>query len=171
MDGAAFAKRQIHILQQYFSLHIAQNACPSTDSRHTTTKTVRYRANINSPRHTANLCRVPMDRKVGSQCFASVLSPCGFPRLSFSLAIEATGSRSSAQKPALVSRPLYAGRRPPSHQASGGLVPGGGNAPGFDDGSLDNDASSKGSLAFVSPTHTCPRWSSDFCSSAHDHGS
>jgi hypothetical protein len=66
MDGAAFAKRQIHILQQYFSLHIAQNACPSTDSRHTTTKTVRYRANINSPRHTANLCRVPMDRKVGS---------------------------------------------------------------------------------------------------------
>jgi len=91
--------------------------------------------------------------------------------LSFSLAIEATGSRSSAQKPALVSRPLYAGRRPPSHQASGGLVPGDRNAPGFDDGSLDNDASSKGSLSFVSPTRTCPRLSSDFCSSAHDHGS
>ena len=27
------------------------------------------------------------------------------------------------------------------------------------------------SLAFVSPTRTCPRLASDFCSSAHDHGS
>jgi len=31
------------------------------------------------------------------------------------------------------SRPLYAGRRPPSHQAPGGLVPGWRNGPGFDD--------------------------------------
>src|SRR5207344_389905 len=62
--------------------------------------------------------------------------PRGFRRLSFSLAIEATGSRSSARKPALVSRPLYAGRRLPSHQAPGRLVPGDRNAPGFDDGSL-----------------------------------
>ena len=91
------------------------------------------------------------------QCFASVLSPHGFRRLGFSLAIEATGSRSSTQKPVLASRPLYAGRRPPSHQAPGGLVPGDRDAPGFGDGSLDNDASSKGSLAFVSPTRTCPR--------------
>src|SRR3954468_8022480 len=30
--------------------------------------------------------------------------------------------------------------------------------PGFDDGPLANDASSKGSLSFVSPTHTCSRY-------------
>ena len=57
------------------------------------------------------------------QCSASVLSPRGFRRLSFSLGIGATGSCSSAQKPASDSRPLYAGRHPPSHQAPGGLVP------------------------------------------------
>src|SRR3974390_2346202 len=34
------------------------------------------------------------------------------------------GSCSSARKPASDSRPLYAGRRPPGRQASGGLVPG-----------------------------------------------
>jgi hypothetical protein len=46
------------------------------------------------------------------QCSASVLSPRGFGRLSFSLNIGATGSRSSVQPPASASRPLYAGRHP-----------------------------------------------------------
>ena len=58
------------------------------------------------------------------QCSASVRSPRGFRRLSFSLRIRATGSCSSAQQPASASRPLYAGRRPHSHQAPRGLVPG-----------------------------------------------
>ena len=102
-----------------------------------------------------------------SQCFASVLSPRGFRRLGFSLAIEATGSCSSAQKPVLVSRPLYAGRRLPSHQAPGRLIPGDRDAPGFDDGSVVNDASSKGSLSFVSLTLTCSRFSLNFVSNAH----
>ena len=52
------------------------------------------------------------------QCSASVRSPRGFGRLGFSLNIRATGSCSSAQQPASASRPLYAGRRPLSHQAS-----------------------------------------------------
>src|SRR3954447_27030641 len=56
------------------------------------------------------------------------------------------------------SRPLYAGRHLPSHQASGRLVPGDRVTPGFDDGPLAHDASSKGSLSFVSPTHTCSRY-------------
>jgi hypothetical protein len=43
------------------------------------------------------------------------------------------GSCSSAEKPMSDSRPLYAGRRPPSHQAPGGLVPEEIHAPGFDD--------------------------------------
>jgi len=68
-----------------------------------------------------------------SQCSASVRSPRGFRRLGFSLVIRATGSCSSAQQPASASRPLYAGRRPLSHQASSGLVPGEPHAPGFDD--------------------------------------
>ena len=68
-----------------------------------------------------------------SQCFASVLLPRGFRRLCFSLGIETTGSRSSVQTPASASRPLYAGRRPHSHQAPRGLVPGDCRAPGFDD--------------------------------------
>src|SRR5207245_10981624 len=76
------------------------------------------------------------------QCSASVLSPRGFRRLGFSLAIRATGSCSSAQKPASDSRPLYAGRRPPSHQAPGRLIPEGPNASGFDDPMIFNDASS-----------------------------
>src|SRR6516225_10181051 len=67
------------------------------------------------------------------QCSASVLSPCGFRCLGFSLGIRATGSCSSAQKPASASRPLYAGRRLPSHQAPDRLVPEGIHAPGFDD--------------------------------------
>jgi len=53
------------------------------------------------------------------------------------------------------SRPLYAGRRPPGHQASGGLVPGWRNGPGFDDTYVHNDASSEGSLSFVFWTCTC----------------
>ena len=44
-----------------------------------------------------------------------------------------TGSCSSAQKPVSSSRPLYAGRRPLSHQAPRGLVPGEKSAPDFDD--------------------------------------
>jgi hypothetical protein len=41
---------------------------------------------------------------------STVLSPRGSRRLGFSLGIRATGSCSSAQKPAFDSRPLYAGR-------------------------------------------------------------
>jgi hypothetical protein len=52
-----------------------------------------------------------------SPCSASVLSPRGFRRLRFSLAISALVSCSFTQKPASGSRPLYAGRRLPSHQA------------------------------------------------------
>ena len=52
-----------------------------------------------------------------SKCSAWVLSPRGFRRLCFSLHIGATGSCSSARKPASASRPLYAGRRLPSNQA------------------------------------------------------
>ena len=64
---------------------------------------------------------------------ASVRSPRGCRRLGFFLRIRATGSCSSAQKPASASRPLYAGRRLPSHQAPDRLVPEGIHAPGFDD--------------------------------------
>src|SRR5208283_3287706 len=78
-----------------------------------------------------------------SPCSASVRSPCGSCRLGFSLGIGATGSRSSAREPGSASRLLYAGRRPPNHQAHGGLVPGDRNAPGFDDMSLDYDASTE----------------------------
>ncbi len=49
-----------------------------------------------------------------SQCSASVRSPRGGCPLSFSLGIGATGSRSSTREPESGSRPLYAGRRPPS---------------------------------------------------------
>ena len=82
-----------------------------------------------------------------------------------------TGSCSSAQKPASESRPLYAGRRLPGHQASDRLVPEVDNASGFDDAKLLNDASSMGSLSFVSRTLTCSRSSLSFCSNAHHHGS
>src|SRR5208283_1539363 len=90
-----------------------------------------------------------------------------FCHLCFSLGIEATGSCSSTRKPASDSRPLYAGRRLPSHQAPGRLVPGDRDAPGFDDGSVVNGASSKGSLAFVSLTLTCSWLSLNIVSNAH----
>ena len=67
------------------------------------------------------------------QCSASVRSPRGFRRLGFSLHIGTTGSCSSTRQPASASRPLYADRRPRSHQAPRGLVPGEPYAPGFDD--------------------------------------
>jgi hypothetical protein len=70
---------------------------------------------------------------------------------------QSTGSCSSAQKPASDSRPLYAGRRLPSHQAPDRLVPEGIHASGFDDAKLLNDASSVGSLSFVFRMHTCSR--------------
>jgi hypothetical protein len=90
------------------------------------------------------------------QCSASVRSPhVFFCRLGFSLHIGATGSCSSTRQPASASRPLYAGRRPLSHQESSGLVPGEPYAPGFDDFLVFNDASSKGSLSFVSRMLTC----------------
>ena len=38
----------------------------------------------------------------------------------------------AVSKPVSDSRPLYAGCRPPGHQASGGLVPGDMITPGFD---------------------------------------
>jgi hypothetical protein len=101
------------------------------------------------------------------QCSASVRSPRGFGRLGFSLNIRATGSCSSAQQPASASRHLYAGRRPLSHQAPCGLVPGGLYAPGFDDTYLLNDASSKGSLSFVSRMLTCTGLFPRFFSNAH----
>src|SRR3954468_14871781 len=44
-----------------------------------------------------------------------------------------TGSCSSARKPVSNSRPLYAGRRPLSHQAPRGLISGEKSAPDFDD--------------------------------------
>src|SRR6267142_2324817 len=105
------------------------------------------------------------------QCSASVRSPRGFGRLGFFLNIRATGSCSSAQQPASASRPLYAGRRPLSHQAPRGLVPGGLYARGFDDTYLLHDASSKGSLSFVSRMLTCTGLYPRFSSNAHHHGS
>jgi hypothetical protein len=112
---------------------------------------------------TRSLCSSPITGpssllRIGPpQCFASVLSPHGFRHLCFSLGIEATGSCSSAKKPASDSRPLHAGRRPPSHQAPDRLIPEGPYAPGFDDIWIFNDASSMGLLSFVSRTHTCSR--------------
>src|SRR5215471_10001457 len=105
------------------------------------------------------------------QCSASVLSPRGFRRLGFSLGIRATGSCSSAQKPASGSRPLYAGRRLPSNQAPDRLVSEGPRTSGFDDIRLLYDASSEGLLPFVSRTHICSRSSLSFDPNAHHHGS
>jgi len=105
-----------------------------------------------------------------SQCSASVRSPRGFRRLGFSLRIRATGYCSSTRWPAFASRPLYAGRRPLSHQAPRGLVPGEIHAPSFDDAWFLNDASSKGSLSFVSRMLTCTSLFSR-SSNAHHHSS
>lgn len=91
-----------------------------------------------------------------SQCCASVLSPRGFCHLCFSLDIAATGSRSSTQKPESGSRPLYAGRRLSSSQVPDKLIPRARRPLGFDDKSLVDDASSKGSLSFDSLILTCP---------------
>src|SRR6516165_4455248 len=85
------------------------------------------------------LCSSPITRlssllRVGPpQCSASVLSPCGFSRLGFSLNIGATGSCSSVQSPASASRPLYAGRHLLSHQAPSRFIPEKFHASGFDD--------------------------------------
>src|SRR5437773_9255990 len=49
------------------------------------------------------------------------------------------------------------GRRLPSHQAPDRLIPEGLHASGFDDAMLLYDASSKGSLSFVSRMLTCSR--------------
>ena len=68
-----------------------------------------------------------------SQFSASVLWPCGFGRLGFSLNIGATGSCSSVPTPASASRPLYAGRHLLGHQARSRFIPGEHYAPGFDD--------------------------------------
>src|SRR5207249_8149078 len=84
---------------------------------------------------------------------------------------QSTGSCSSAQKPASDSRPLYAGRRLPSHQAPDRLVPEVETASGFDDANGLYDASSMGSLSFVSRMLTCSRSSLSFFSNAHHHGS
>jgi hypothetical protein len=92
------------------------------------------------------------------QCRASVRSPRGFCHLCFSLDIAATGSRSSTQKPESGSRPLYAGRRLPSSQVPDKLIPRAGRPLGFDDESLVDDASSKGSLSFDSLIPTCPEY-------------
>jgi hypothetical protein len=113
---------------------------------------------------TRSLCSSPITEpssllRIGPpQCFASVLSPHGFRHLCFSLGIEATGSCSSAKKSASDSRPLHAGRRPPSHQAPDRLIPEEPYAPGFGDIWIFNDASSMGLLSFVSRTHTCSRY-------------
>src|ERR1700740_2093090 len=70
----------------------------------------------NCDRLTRPLCSSPITGpsllvRVGpSQCSASVLSPRGFGRLSFSLIIGATGSCSSVRSPESASPPPYAGR-------------------------------------------------------------
>jgi hypothetical protein len=57
------------------------------------------------------------------------------------------------------------------HQAPNGLVPSRSFALGFDDTWQINDASSKGSLSFVSRMLTCASFCLRFCSNAHHHGS
>jgi hypothetical protein len=66
------------------------------------------------------------------QTIASVLSPRGFLPLCFSLSIDGLVPAVPHKKPVPDSRPLYPGCRPPSHQASNGLVPGDMITPGFD---------------------------------------
>ena len=66
------------------------------------------------------------------------------------------GSRSSAQQPVSGSRPLYAGRRPPGHQAPGGLIPEMWTASGFD-GAYGYRRVVEGLLPLGFRTPTCPR--------------
>ena len=66
------------------------------------------------------------------------------------------GSRSSAQQPVSGSRPLYAGRRPPGHQAPGGLIPEMWTASGFD-GTYGYRRVFEGLLPLGFRTPTCPR--------------
>jgi hypothetical protein len=66
-----------------------------------------------------------------------------------------SGSRSSAQKPVSASCPLYAGRRPPSHQAPNGLIPEVQAASGFDD-TYGYRRVIEGSLSLSFRTPTCP---------------
>ena len=80
-----------------------------------------------------------------------------FPSLVLLPCHRSAGSCSSAQKPASNSRPLYAGRCLPSHQAPDRLVPEGLLTSGFGDAKFLNDASSVGSLSFVFRMHTCSR--------------
>lgn len=75
------------------------------------------------------------------------------------------------QKPESASRPLYAGRRLPNNQVSGKLVPENRNASGFDDNSVVYDASSVGSLSFVSRMRTGPGYPPELAPNAHDRAS
>ena len=102
---------------------------------------------------------------------ASVRSPRGCRRLGFSLRIRATGSCSSAQQPASASRPLYAVAvrsviRPPADlsQVHHTLLV-------LTTLRVLNDASSKGSLSFVSRMLTCTSLFSRFSSNAHHRAS
>ena len=106
-----------------------------------------------------------------SQRPTSVLSPHGLLRLNFSLCIGAAGSYGSTATPASASRPLNAGRRSPSPQASGELVPGRRHIPGFDDVFHVTTLHRWTSLSLVSRTHTCSRCSLNFAPNAHDHAS
>lgn len=81
--------------------------------------------------------------------YAACASPLASKRL-----VPAVPHKSTDQSQA----PYNAGRRLPSHQAPGRLVPGDGNAPGFDDKSLDYHASSKAHFRSPLLIHTCLRY-------------
>ncbi len=76
--------------------------------------------------------------------------------LCFSLFIRADGSRSSTRESESESRLLYAGRRLSSCQVSDKLIPEEEEAPGFDEHFSPLRRFNRGSLTFVSLTHTCP---------------
>src|ERR1700680_320804 len=101
-----------------------------------------YRAFITTANRSAPVLRLGT---LASRFSPLVLLPCH----------RRTGSCSSAQKPASDSRPLYAGRHLPSHQAPDRLFAERLHVPGFDDAKLLNDASSMGSLSFVFRMPTC----------------
>ena len=90
------------------------------------------------------------------QLLASVLSPRGCAPLVLLPWHPRAGSRSSAQQPVSGSRPLYAGRRPPGHQAPGGLIPEMWTASGFD-GTYGYQLVFEGLLPLGFRTPTCPR--------------